>query len=59
MLKRLFSRLFSSKPAAAPAPKPAPAAAKPSRIQTVLKGIGLVSNLWLMFRGARREPKDK
>ncbi len=39
--------------------KPAPAAAKPSRIQTVLKGIGLVSNLWLMFRGARREPKDK
>lgn len=39
--------------------KPAPAAAKPSRIQTVLKGIGLVSNLWLMFRGARRETKDK
>ena len=39
--------------------KPAPNATKPSRVQTVLKGIGLVSNLWLMFRGARRETKDK
>jgi hypothetical protein len=39
--------------------KPAPAASKPSRIQTVFKSIGLVSNLWLMFRGTRRKPKEE
>jgi hypothetical protein len=33
--------------------KSAPVAEKPSWLQTILKGAGLVSNLWLSFR-----PKD-
>lgn len=30
--------------------KPASAAARPSRLQTILKGAGMVSTLWLAFR---------
>lgn len=30
------------------------AAAKPSRLQTILKGAGMVSTLWLAFRAQRR-----
>ena len=30
--------------------KPAEARAKPSRLQTILKGAGVISTLWLAFR---------
>ena len=35
------------------------AEAKPSRWQTILKGAGLISTLWLAFRSQRRDQKDK
>jgi hypothetical protein len=35
------------------------ATAKPSWLQTILKGAGLISNLWLAFRAPSRDPKDK
>lgn len=34
--------------------KSAPTAEKPSRLQTLLKGAGLVSNLWQAFRSKGR-----
>jgi hypothetical protein len=33
--------------------------AKPSRLQTILKGAGLISTLWLAFRSRGRHQKDK
>jgi hypothetical protein len=39
--------------------KPAPAPEKPSWLQTVLKGTGLVSNLWLAFRGKSHDQAKK
>jgi len=30
--------------------KPAPTDAKPSRLQSILKGVGLISTLWRAFR---------
>ena len=33
--------------------------AKPSLLQTILKGAGLISTLWLAFRSPGREQKDK
>ena len=36
-----------------------PAATKPSWPQTILKGAGLISTLWLTFRSKRRNQKDK
>ena len=35
------------------------AGAKPSWLQTILKGAGLISTLWLAFRSQRRDTKDK
>ena len=39
--------------------KPADAGAKPSWLQTILKGAGLISTLWLAFRSQERDHKDK
>jgi hypothetical protein len=39
--------------------KSTPAAEKPSWLQTVLKGAGLVSTIWQTFRSQDREQKDK
>ena len=39
--------------------KPMDADAKPSRLQTILKGAGLISTLSLAFRSQRRDQKDK
>ena len=33
--------------------------ARPSWAQTILKGAGLISNLWLAFRSPHRDQKDK
>jgi hypothetical protein len=38
--------------------KSMPAAEKPSWLQTVLKGAGLVSTIWQTFHSPVREPKD-
>ena len=38
---------------------PGPAATKPSWRQSILKGAGLISTLWLAFRSPGRVPKDK
>jgi collagenase-like PrtC family protease len=35
--------------------KPVDADAKPSRLQTILRGAGLISTLWLAFRSKRRD----
>lgn len=35
------------------------AAAKPSRLQTILKGAGMVSTLWLAFRSRRRNGNER
>ena len=34
-------------------------ASKPSWLQTILKGAGMVSSLWLAFRAKRRDREDK
>lgn len=34
-------------------------AAKPSRLQTILKGAGMVSTFWLAFRAQRRKENHK
>jgi hypothetical protein len=39
--------------------KPVGAAAKPSWIQTILKGAGLISTLWLACRSPGRGQKDR
>ena len=39
--------------------KSAPAGGKPSWLQTILKGAGLISTLWLAFRPKERGQKDK
>ena len=39
--------------------KSADAAAKPSWPQTILKGAGLISNLWLAFRSRGSDSKNK
>jgi hypothetical protein len=39
--------------------KAAPAAEKPSRWQTILKGAGLISTVWLAFRPPGRDPSGK
>jgi len=39
--------------------KPVDADAKPSRLQTILKGAGLISTLWLAFRSQGRDQKEK
>jgi hypothetical protein len=39
--------------------KSAPAAEKPSWLQTILRGAGLVSTLWLEFRSQGCDRKDK
>ena len=39
--------------------KRADADVKPSWLQTILQGAGLVSTLWLAFRSPVREQKDK
>jgi hypothetical protein len=39
--------------------KSAPAAEKPSRLQTILRGAGLVSTIWRLFRSQGRGQKDK
>ena len=39
--------------------KPAHADAKPSWLQTILKGVGLISTLWLAFRSQEGDHKDK
>jgi hypothetical protein len=39
--------------------KPADAGAKPSWLQTILKGAGMVSTLWLAFRSQGHDQKDK
>ncbi len=39
--------------------KPADAGARPSWPQTILKGAGLISSLWLAFRSQERNHKDK
>ena len=39
--------------------KSADAGAKPSWPQTILKGAGLISSLWLAFRSQERDHKDK
>ena len=36
-----------------------PTDAKPSWLQTILKGAGLISTLWLAFRSPDRVQKDK
>jgi hypothetical protein len=33
------------------------ASAKPSWIQTILKGLGLISTLWMTFRSSARDAK--
>ena len=35
----------------------APVAEKPSWLQTIVKGAGLVSTIWTAFRSQRRDPK--
>lgn len=35
------------------------AAAKPSWLQTALKGAGMVSTLWMAFRSRRRDQNDQ
>jgi len=39
--------------------KSAHTAEKPSRLQTILKGAGLVSTIWRLFRSQGRGQKDK
>jgi hypothetical protein len=39
--------------------KAAHAEGRPSWLQTILKGAGLISSLWLAFRSRGREQKDK
>ena len=39
--------------------QPAGGGAKASWLQTIIKGAGLVSNLWLAFRSRGREQNDK
>ena len=39
--------------------KPADAGARPSWPQTILKGAGLISTLWLAFRSREHDYKDK
>ena len=39
--------------------KSAHAAEKPSRLQTILRGAGLVSTIWRLFRSQGRGQKDK
>ena len=39
--------------------KSASADAKPSRVQTILKGAGLISTIWLASRSRGRDQKDK
>jgi hypothetical protein len=39
--------------------KPADAGAKPSWLQTILKGAGLISTLWLAFRSQERDHKEE
>ncbi len=39
--------------------KCAPADPKPSWLQTILKGAGLVSTIWLAFRAQGHDKKDK
>ena len=39
--------------------KPGDAGGKPSRLQTILKGAGWISTLWLAFRSRGRDQKDK
>jgi hypothetical protein len=39
--------------------KSAPGDAKPSCLQTILKGAGLISTLWLAFRPKERVQEDK
>jgi hypothetical protein len=39
--------------------KPADSSAKPSWVQSVLKGAGLFANVWLAFRSPDRSQKDK
>ena len=39
--------------------KPVDAGAKPSWLQNILKGAGMVSTLWLAFRSRGRDQKDK
>ncbi len=39
--------------------KPVYADAKPSWFQTILKGVGLISTLWLALRPQGRDQKDK
>lgn len=39
--------------------KPADGAAKPSWLQTILKGTGLISTLWLALRARGRDPKHE
>jgi hypothetical protein len=39
--------------------KAAPADEKPSWLQIILKGAGLISTLWLAFRSQGRHQKDK
>jgi len=39
--------------------KPVDAGGKPSRMQTILKGAGLISTVWLAFRSRGRNQKDK
>jgi hypothetical protein len=39
--------------------KPVDAGGKPSRLQTILKGAGWISTVWLAFRSRGRDQKDK
>lgn len=39
--------------------KSVPAAEKPSWLQTILKGAGLIATVWLAFRSRGGDPKDK
>jgi hypothetical protein len=39
--------------------KSAPTDAKPSWLQTIFKGTGLMSTLWLAFRSQRHHHKDR
>jgi hypothetical protein len=39
--------------------KPLGVGAKPSRLQTILKGAGVMSTVWLAFRSRSRDPKDQ
>jgi hypothetical protein len=38
--------------------EPAPTAEKPSWLQTIVKGAGLVSSIWSAFRSSRREKSE-